>query len=122
MKWNGYIRVIGQAKDGLEAVEQALNQNPDVILMDVEMPHMNGLEATHAIHHKNSTIKIIMLSSVNKSTCIQQAMQLGASDYLIKGSTPDEIIETILAVTREGDTFQPSAPLYSFSLPNKYQL
>lgn len=92
------IRVVGQAKDGLEAVQKAFDQEPDVILMDLEMPHMNGLAATQAIRHKNSTIKIIMLSSLEKSERMQQAIEAGASDYLMKGATPQEIIEAIHSV------------------------
>ena len=112
------IRVVGQAKDGLEAVEQALDQKPDVILMDLEMPRMNGLDAAQAIRHKNSTIKIIMLSSLEKREYIQQATKAGVSDYLMKGATPQEIIAAIHTVAPEIE----HAPVFSFSIADKYKL
>ncbi len=117
------IRVVGQAKDGLEAVRKALDQKPDVILMDLEMPHMNGLDAAQAIHHENSTIKIIMLSSREKSKYIQKALQAGVSNYLMKGSTPQEIIEAIHTAAPERASLSTEhAPIFSFSIVDKYKL
>ncbi len=112
------IHVVGQAKDGLEAVKQALDQKPDVILMDLEMPHMNGLDAAQKIHHKNSSIKIIMFSSLEKSEYIQKARQVGVSDYLMKGATPQEIIEAIHTVAPETEP----TPVFSLSITDKYKL
>ncbi len=103
---NADIQVIGQAQDGLEAVELSLDKKPDIVLMDLEMPGMNGLDAAQAILDKNKQIKIIMLSSVQKPECIQEAQQIGISGYLIKSTPPQEIIEAIHTVSQGGCHFQ----------------
>ncbi len=100
------IRIVGEAKDGVEAVDLALRQKPDVMLMDLQMPRMNGLDATRKILQKNSNIKIIILTSLEKPEHIKQAMQAGAKGYLIKNTLPPEMIKAIHAVAQGGYHFQ----------------
>ena len=108
------IHLIGQAQDGLEAVDLALAQKPDVMLMDLEMPRMNGLDASQKILHNNTNIKIIILSSLEKPEYIQQAMQAGAKGYLVKDTLPQEMIKAIHTVAQGGYHFQNQAiPLSS---------
>ena len=94
------VQFVGEAEDGLEAVRLALGQKPDVVLMDLQMPHMNGLDATQKIVDKNSHIKIIILSSLEKPEHIKQAMQAGASGYLMKSVLPQEMIQAIHTVAQ----------------------
>ncbi|MBP6104669.1 MAG: response regulator transcription factor [Gammaproteobacteria bacterium] len=108
------VHVVGEAKDGVEAVELALGQKPDVMLMDLQMPRMNGLDATQKILHKNSNIKIIILSSLETPAHLQQAMQAGAKGYLIKNTLPQEMIKAIHTVAKGGYHFHNQAiPLCS---------
>ena len=100
------VRVVGEAKDGVEAVDMALRQKPNVMLMDLQMPRMNGLDATQKILHKNSNIKIIILTSLEKPEHIQQAMQAGAHGYLMKNTLPQEMIKAIHTVAQGGYHFQ----------------
>ncbi len=97
---NADIQVIGQAQNGLEAIKLSLDKKPDVMLMDLEMPGMNGLDASEAILNKNQQIKIIMLTSVENPECIQQARQIGISGYLSKNTPSQEIIKAIHTVTQ----------------------
>jgi DNA-binding NarL/FixJ family response regulator len=108
------VRVVGEAKDGVEAVDRALDQKPDVMLMDLQMPRMNGLEATQKILSQNNNIKIIILTSMEKPEHIQQAMQAGAKGYLIKNTLPQEVIKVIHTVAQGGYHFHNQAiPLCS---------
>lgn len=108
------VQFVGEAQDGLEAVRLALRQKPDVVLMDLQMPHMNGLDATQKIVDKNSHIKIIILTSLEKPEHIKQAMQAGASGYLIKSVLPQEMIQAIHTVAQGGYHFQrPTTPVCS---------
>ena len=100
------VHVVGEAKDGVEAVDMALRQKPNVMLMDLQMPRMNGLDATQKILHKNSNIKIIILTSLEKPEHIQQAMQAGAHGYLMKNTLPQEMIKAIHTVAQGGYHFQ----------------
>ncbi len=100
------IHIVGEAEDGLEAVNLALGQRPDVVLMDLQMPRMNGLDATQKILHRNSKIKVIILTSLEKSEYIQQAMQAGAKGYLVKNALPQEMIKAIHTVAQGGYYFQ----------------
>lgn len=105
------IQVIGQAQDGLEAIKLSLDQKPNVMLMDLEMPGMNGLDAAKIIFDKNQTIKIIMLTSVENPAFIQQAKKIGIRGYLLKSTPPQEIIEAIHKVNQGEYYFQTKGPL-----------
>ena len=91
------ILVIGEAGDGLAAAEMALQLQPDVILMDLVMPRMDGITATRQIKASDSDIKIIALTSFTEDDKIFPAIQAGASSYLLKDITPDNLVEAIRA-------------------------
>jgi len=106
------IEVVGSARDGAEGVEMALTLNPDVITMDIEMPRMNGLEATEAILDKRPT-PIIMVSSITKegAKATLDALDRGAVDYISKNlvssaldmiKVQDELIEKVKAAAASG--------------------
>lgn len=92
------IRVIAQAKDGKEAVEKALLTKPDVILMDINMPNKNGLEAIKELKEKGSTSRIIVLTIHEDREYLRKSMKAGASGYIMKDAESDQLIEAIRVV------------------------
>ncbi len=85
------MQVIAEAGDGAEALELLSRVSPDIVLMDVQMPGMGGLEATGIIAKKYPKVKVIMLSMFNEDHYILSAVQLGAVSYLHKNAEPEEI-------------------------------
>lgn len=94
----GDMRVVGEASNGREAVRQALRINPDVVIMDLAMPELNGVEATRQIHDNSQAIKIIILSMHSSSEHIFQALKAGAHGYLLKESAGMEVVNAIRSV------------------------
>ena len=101
------IEVCGIAFDGLQAVEMAKTLKPDVILMDVRMPEMNGVAATRRIKESNPEIKIIILTTFDDSDYILSGINNGASGYLLKDIGSAALIDAIKNAY-EGDTILPS--------------
>ena len=97
---NDDIQVVGEAADGQEAVELAEKLLPDVILMDLVMPYMDGIEATGRIKALGSGAKVIALTSFAEDDKIFPAIQAGASSYLLKDVSPDALVEAIRAAHR----------------------
>ncbi len=98
LELKGFIRVIAEAEDGLGAVKMAEEFMPDVIVMDIAMPKMNGIEATRRIIEENSTIKVIILSMHATAEDIFRALQAGATGYLLKESAGSEIADAVRTV------------------------
>jgi DNA-binding NarL/FixJ family response regulator len=92
------ITVVGIAKNGVEAVRMAAELEPEIILMDVHMPEMNGVEATIKIRAANEKIKIIMLSTYDEDEYVRDALRHGAVGYLLKDISPTELIAAIRAL------------------------
>lgn len=92
------IKVVGIAKNGIEAVLMATELAPEIILMDVHMPEMNGVEATIKIREANDKIKIIMLSTYDEDEYVREALLHGAVGYLLKDISPTELIAAIRAL------------------------
>lgn len=93
----GDIKVVAEAADGLDAVKKAKEFNADVIVMDVSMPNMNGIEATGRILEENKKVKIVILSMKASSEDIYRALHAGATGYLLKESAGSEIADAVHA-------------------------
>jgi len=91
------IVVVGEAGDGASAVELSAHASPDVVLMDLVMPGMDGITATRRIKALNTGIKIIALTSFTEDDKVFPAIQAGASSYLLKDVTPDVLVDAIRA-------------------------
>lgn len=98
------VEVVGQAQDGNEALELARSLQPDIAVMDISMPHLNGLEATERMRSLPHAPRVIILSQHSRRDYVVKALLAGARGYLLKDSIADELIEAIHAVFR-GDTF-----------------
>ena len=95
---NECITVLGIAENGLEAVKMTQTLNPDVILMDIRMPKMNGVQATDIIHKKHPEIKVMILTTFNDDDLVFDALNCGANGYILKNIDPTELILAIYAV------------------------
>lgn len=87
--------VVGEASDGEEAVQLAASLRPDVILMDVTMPDVDGVEATRRIHQQLPDIRVVMLTMHADQSVIAEALRAGASGYLVKDCSTDEIADAV---------------------------
>jgi len=92
------MKVIGEAESGEDAVKWCRNNHPDVVLMDINMPGIGGLDAMHRILRINEDIKIIMLTMHTENPFPSKVMQAGAAGYLSKAAAPDEVLAAIRAV------------------------
>lgn len=96
------MRVVGEAGNGLEALTKASELNPDMILMDIAMPEMNGLEATQQIKKLFPNIKILILSQHDNREYIEPLLKAGASGYVLKRSGGREVVQAIRQVYHHG--------------------
>ncbi|HUT20829.1 MAG TPA: response regulator transcription factor [Anaerolineae bacterium] len=98
------IEVVGEAEDGRETVRQVERVHPDVVLMDITMPLLNGVEATRQIKAQYPEVQVLGLTRHENEEYIYQLLRAGASGYVVKQAAPAELVEAIRAVF-EGDTF-----------------
>jgi NarL family two-component system response regulator LiaR len=94
------ISVVGEAEDGKQAVDQVLVLKPDVVLMDLVMPHMDGITAMQQVLGLGLSTKVIALTSFTEDDKVFPAIQAGAASYLLKNVSPDDLAEAIRAVHR----------------------
>jgi DNA-binding NarL/FixJ family response regulator len=102
------IEIILEVEDGLQAVEKAYELLPDVILMDIAMPHMDGITATQRIHQAYPAMGIIIITMLKPSETLLAALQAGARGYIEKGMGKAEILKTIRAVAEGEAVFGPA--------------
>ncbi len=99
------LKFVGEAEDGKKLLELVKKQMPDVILLDLKMPEMDGMDTTKILHSIHPEIKIIMLTSFDDEHFIMHLLELGINGYLIKNTEPDEIKRAIHAVYENGYYF-----------------
>ncbi len=90
----GYT-VVGEAADGIEAVIKYQTLNPDLVLLDITMPHMNGLEAMRRIFAINPKARVIMCSALGQQNLIVEAIRAGVKDFIVKPFKPERILSAI---------------------------
>ena len=100
LELTGSVDVVGEAADGVDAVELASRLQPDVILMDVGLPHLNGIEATRRIQTTAPGTQVLMLSIHSDEQYIHQSLAAGARGYLLKDGEAEELVAAVLAVQR----------------------
>ena len=91
---NGF-EVVGEACDGREAVEKYRDLKPALVLLDITMPEMDGIEALKKIIAEDSEAKIVMCSALGQSSMVIEAIQAGAKDYIVKPFQPDRVLEAV---------------------------
>jgi len=89
------IEIVDEAADGDEAVEKTMKHHPDVVLMDIRMPNRDGLSALEVIRGKLPEARVVMLSTYDNPTYVARSVALGATDFVLKGSTRQELVEVI---------------------------
>ena len=94
------VLVVGEAGDGQSAVEMVRQLNPNIVLMDLVMPRLDGISATRQVKSLGSDVKVIALTSFTEDDKVFPAIQAGASSYLLKDVSPDDLVEAIRAVYR----------------------
>jgi DNA-binding NarL/FixJ family response regulator len=102
------IKVVGEAEDGRKAIVKAEELHPDVVVMDIAMPGLNGLEATRQIKKRFPDMKIIILTMHTNEEYVLQTLKAGASGYLVKKAAPAELISAINAINKGNSFLSPS--------------
>ncbi len=102
------VQVCGEATDGREVLEQVEKLQPDVVVLDITMPRLGGLETLERIRSMRIGVKVILLSVHSDPPFIQSAISLGADGYVLKNGRAGEVITAIQAVTKGGSYFSPA--------------
>jgi len=102
------LEVVGDAADGVEAIAESKRLRPDVVLMDIRMPRLDGIEATRRIVADQSATAVLILTTYDLDEYVFQALQAGASGFLLKDSPPDDLIAAVRVVARGDALLAPS--------------
>ena len=103
------LQLVGEARDGQDALRLCEQREPDVVLMDLVMPRMDGVAATHAIRERWPQVQVIALTSFQEKELVQDALQAGAISYLLKDVSTDELADAIRAAYAGRSTLAPEA-------------
>ncbi|MGM0445861.1 MAG: response regulator [Bacillota bacterium] len=99
------VKIVGEAGNGEEALEKIKKDNIDVVLMDIQMPVMDGIKATEKIKKDFDNIKVLMLTSFNSWEKVYEALKAGADGYVMKDSKPEELLAAVNAVFAGGSYY-----------------
>jgi len=105
------ITVVAQCSDGAEVAQAAALTEPDVVLMDLQMPRMSGLEATRVLREVQPDVRVIVLTGSWSAAAAREARALGVAGFLLKGEGPDVLPDLIRTVARGGTAWGPGAPV-----------
>jgi DNA-binding NarL/FixJ family response regulator len=111
------VEVVGEAEDGLVAVELAQRERPDVVVMDIRMPRLDGIEATRRLQSQPSPPRVLVLTTFDLDEYVYEALRAGASGFMLKDAPPSQLIEAVRSVAR-GDTLL--APAVTRRLVEKF--
>lgn len=92
------LELVGEAEDGLDALDLVREKHPDVVLMDIRMPRMDGLDATRQIAREHPDVKVLILTTFDADSYVIHALEAGAAGYVLKDARPEAIATSILAV------------------------
>ncbi|MCG0274918.1 MAG: response regulator transcription factor [Thermosediminibacteraceae bacterium] len=102
------IEVVGEASNGLEAIEEVRTKEPDVVLMDINMPKLNGVEATRVLKKEKSKAKVIILTIYDDREYLLELLKIGIAGYILKDIEPQALVEAVRAVSRGETYIQPT--------------
>jgi DNA-binding NarL/FixJ family response regulator len=102
------IEIVGETGDGRTAVEIVQRLQPHVVVMDIALPEMNGIEATRQIIKRNEGTKVLILTMHSDDVCVRQSLKAGARGYLLKDSEDLDLLRAVKAIGRGGSFFSPS--------------
>jgi two-component system, chemotaxis family, chemotaxis protein CheY len=94
---NGYTEIV-EAGNGEQAINTYVAEKPDLVLMDITMPVMDGLEALRRLKEMDSSVKVVMCSAMGQETMVVDALKLGAKDFIVKPFKPDRIMKTVNSI------------------------
>jgi DNA-binding NarL/FixJ family response regulator len=92
------LDVVGEAEDGADAVEQALRLRPDVIVMDIRMPHLDGIEATRRLRAQPGSPHVLVLTTFDLDEYVYEALRAGASGFMLKDAPPNQLAEAVRSI------------------------
>lgn len=99
------IEVVGEATDGLEALKVVENEHPDLLILDIRMPNLTGIEVVEKLRRQNNLVKIVMLSMHESEEYVLKSIKAGADGYLLKGSSKEEFLKALHTVANGGKYF-----------------
>jgi DNA-binding NarL/FixJ family response regulator len=102
------IEVTGEARNGREAVDRAASQGVDVVLMDLRMPELDGVQAIAALREAAPAVRVLVLTTFDSETDVLPAIEAGATGYLLKDATPEELVRAVRAAHRGESVLSPS--------------
>jgi len=102
------IEVVGEANDGCEAIARAETLDPDVVLMDIRMPSLDGIEATRQITDRNPSARVLVLTTFDLDEYVYESLRAGASAFLLKDAKEQQLVAAIRVVADGGSLFAPS--------------
>jgi DNA-binding NarL/FixJ family response regulator len=102
------IEVVGEAEDGAQAVEAAQNLSPDVVLMDVRMPNLDGLEATRRVNEQGVRCRVLILTTFDLDDYVYESLRSGASGFLLKDAPPEDLVRAVRTVAAGEALLAPS--------------
>lgn len=108
LEFDGSIKVVGEASNGVECMDKLSIYNPDVLLLDINMPEMNGIEVLKRMKDENTPIKVLILTVHNEMDYLMKAIDIGVDGYILKDSESQELKKAINAVKNGENYIQPS--------------
>ncbi len=109
LREHGSVDIVGEAVNGREALEAIPAARPDLVLMDIEMPEMNGFEATKRLKQSNKEIKVLILTMYEEEELVARCLDAGASGFVLKDVPPSQLIYAVTEVDKGGKYLSPSA-------------
>ncbi|MCG8347588.1 MAG: response regulator transcription factor [Chloroflexales bacterium] len=108
LHWEQDIEIVGEAADGLEAVRLITEQQPDVVLLDLRLPHLSGIEVMNQTRAQAPHVRFLVLTTYDTDEYIGPALAAGARGYLLKDALPDELARAVQALMQGGAALEPS--------------